>query len=469
MRHPSCAVIAVLPLAAGCIVTNGTHGALQDPGHSSVISATRVDQASPPAQAASSSAVEISQTPSTSPGPVVPPERLPDFDPNLVRTLGPEGVRKLEVAASICPAAVVHDAGKLRVGCRACPPFDSSIGPDGQVAIDPTGDDGFYELENLIEGRFTEPGKTQVAAVFSGCEPHVANWGGTLLAERHGAVWVQMSYRSGFHPARCKTFPKIDAHDALVCLWETDHQSSVHWLLDTYDFKLGDDLHPESGWDNLLTLDDNSVSGCWNGKQPGSMITANQITDFVVQPATSSAPLKLVVSVQFSRGPATPAYLAKCAELQRDGEKKTKKPINPATAFKSVSRKLTLVWNGKSFTPDASSKLVMKQFGIEIEEPTPQASTCASRDVSENVIRDYCKNSMYKAIVLKNANGLIGGYVLQPSIMDLPIPYLDCNGNPLTSFHIFASDAEKSGSMKIIEPLRRAFPIEQPLKCGNGF
>ena len=366
-----CLTVFVLgPWATACIVTNSKQSTLQNPGHSSVIGAAQLEPAAQPAQATSTTPNASLQAPAILPTPVVPPEHLPQFDPALLRSLGPVGQKKLEVAASICPAAVVRDAGKLRVGCRACPPFDASIGPDGQVVIDPPREGGFYELENLIDGSFTEPGKPEVAAVFSGCEPHVANWGGTLLAERQGAVWVQKSYRSGFHPALCKTFAKPDAHDALVCLWETDHQSNAHWMLDTYDFKLGDEQHPESGWDNLLTLDDNSVSGCWNNKPSNGVITANRITDFVVQP---SAPPKLVVSVQFAGGRATPAYLAKCAELERKAEKKAMNPVNPAAAFKSVSRKLTLVWNGKGFTPDPSTKLVMQQFGLEIEEPTPPA------------------------------------------------------------------------------------------------
>ena len=75
---------------------------------------------------------------------------------------------------------------------------------------------------------------------------------------------------------------------------------------------------------------------------------------------------------------------------------------------------------------------------------------------------------IYVAIVLKNSDGLIGGYVLQPSIMDAPIPYLDCRGAPLSSFHIFATDAEKAAATKIIDPLRRDFPIEERLDCSRA-
>ena len=42
-------------------------------------------------------------------------------------------------------------------------------------------------------------------------------------------------------------------------------------------------------------------------------------------------------------------------------------------------------------------------------------------------------------------------------------------GKPLTSFHIFAADVEKADSMKVIEPLRQGFPIEERPNCGSTF
>ncbi|MEP7053486.1 MAG: hypothetical protein ABJB12_24190 [Pseudomonadota bacterium] len=101
----------------------------------------------------------------------------------------------------------------------------------------------------------------------------------------------------------------------------------------------------------------------------------------------------------------------------------------------------------------------------EHEEPAPPATVCSSREIPRKVLNEYCKDSRYSAIALRNAAGVVGGYVLQPTIMDAPISYLDCRGEPLTWFHIFATNAEKSASMKIIDPLRRAFPIEEPLNC----
>jgi hypothetical protein len=303
--------------------------------------------------------------------PVVPPEHLPEFSASLVRELGAEGLRKLEVAASVCQAAVVHDGRKLRVGCRACPPFDVSTGPNGQIAVD--GPDEFYELETLVSGSFSEPGKSQAAAVFAGCESHAENFGGTLLVERRGDVWVHASYRSGFHPASCKAFARPDGRDALVCFWTTDHQGIVHFMLDSYDFTVGDESHPENGWDHLLTLDDNSLSGCWAREPKGKVMTADRIVDFVVTPATSSAATGLRVTVQFARGPISHAFVAKCHELSRNTLSEAARPVNLAGLLKPQARTLTLVWDGRQFTLDSSSTAIMRQMGVPIASPVQQA------------------------------------------------------------------------------------------------
>jgi hypothetical protein len=91
-----------------------------------------------------------------------------------------------------------------------------------------------------------------------------------------------------------------------------------------------------------------------------------------------------------------------------------------------------------------------------------------SNHICTKVIQDFCQeHSFFKAIILKNSKGLIGGYRLQPSIMDSPIPYLDCNGTIIATFHIFGSDDEKKNALKIIDQQRKEFPIEVPLECNN--
>ena len=89
----------------------------------------------------------------------------------------------------------------------------------------------------------------------------------------------------------------------------------------------------------------------------------------------------------------------------------------------------------------------------------------SKNQIAPKLLHDLCGNTFYKVRVLKNAKNQRGGFVLQSAIMDSPIPFLDCDGKPLTTFHIFAPDAEKEAALKIINPLKEQFPIEVLLDC----
>lgn len=89
-----------------------------------------------------------------------------------------------------------------------------------------------------------------------------------------------------------------------------------------------------------------------------------------------------------------------------------------------------------------------------------------ARHIAPRVKNEHCRERPFYAVkVLKNAAGDIGAYVLQPPIRDSLIPFLDAEGEALTSFHIFASDEEKRRAMAIITPLRQQFPLEAALDC----
>jgi hypothetical protein len=92
-----------------------------------------------------------------------------------------------------------------------------------------------------------------------------------------------------------------------------------------------------------------------------------------------------------------------------------------------------------------------------------------SREIAPKVRKKYCgEHPFYGVKILKDADGNIGGYVLQPAIRDAPIPFLDHEGNMLTSFHIFGSDEEKRAAMAIVGPLTKRFPAQERLSCDTG-
>ena len=95
--------------------------------------------------------------------------------------------RKLVFAQSVCAAAVQRHGGRVRVGCRGCPPFgEASPLPDGTIAESPA---AFRELVAIHTGSFTRAGADQALLQLSGCHSMDQGGSGSLLVEKAEASW----------------------------------------------------------------------------------------------------------------------------------------------------------------------------------------------------------------------------------------------------------------------------------------
>ena len=91
----------------------------------------------------------------------------------------------------------------------------------------------------------------------------------------------------------------------------------------------------------------------------------------------------------------------------------------------------------------------------------------SSKTISIKIIHEYCppNDGGRKVTVLKDSNGVIGGYIINLPVLDTPISFLDADGKFLASFDIFGTDEEKEEDSKIINDLIKRFPIQEPLVC----
>ena len=191
----------------------------------------------PPAASATQTATAAQTAPSiAAPEPASASPRFLDAIP---ADLAPELAQQIGFLSDLCNVALHYETGgahRTRVGCRTCPPFEGAAAiSDGRIAVD--GND-FYELELSISGHFTAPNADQRLAVFQGCEPHSANWGGTLLAERSGDKFRSLRYLSGIRPQSCQAFHRADGLDLAVCEFGDTHQSISTDTLSVLDFSV---------------------------------------------------------------------------------------------------------------------------------------------------------------------------------------------------------------------------------------
>jgi len=300
-----------------------------------------------------------------------PPARLPEIPASIAGRLDTESRRRLEIAASVCPAAVIPGEERLRVGCRSCPPFTADNGPDGPIVVGSRDGDGFYELEASYPGAFSRPGADEVAAVFAGCEPAVENFGGTLLVARHhDNVWAAQSYRSGFHPEACVVFQRPDAAALLVCRWRTAHQLVGHEYVDTYDFTRGSEQDVRGGWERVLGLTTDAHGACFDARgADGPPVVAGRIDALWIHAATPARPAELAVDADAIRSPRTPALMARCRALTQELARAEPRPFDVVSSLRLPALRLVFLWNGRTFAPTAETERAIAAVAPAEDDP----------------------------------------------------------------------------------------------------
>jgi hypothetical protein len=294
--------------------------------------------------------------------PVTPPSAAPSAAPQVAQApIDPGADRdKLALVKSLCAAAIKHGDGKVRVGCRACPPFDGAAGPpDGTVAIDPA---DFYPLELAVPGAFSKKGATEIAAVFQGCESHAENYGGTLLVEKTATGYRAGAYHSGVHPESCQAFRRADGRDLLVCQWSDAHQSMGFTRLFAFDFTLATADDVEKGWNDLVNVRDTSFQLCM-GIDEKAGVDQGRVVGFRFEDRNGDGRLDLVVDVEHRHTAGSAALTAKIARAckaatPKDDEAPT---VDAATLLgKPEKATLELLFDGASFKPTPATARLLK-------------------------------------------------------------------------------------------------------------
>ena len=318
--------------------------------------------ASPVSPAPPAAIVHVASPVSSSQASVGPSATTPTTAPPPLPKLDtPELQDRLLFLSTICrPAVKRDDKGVQHVGCTSCAPFEGpEDSPDGSVAVDP---ELFYELRVLLRGSFSRPGVDEAAATLDGCEPHAANYGGTLLAERTNGAWSAVRYDSGVNPAACIVYRRKDGRDILVCEWRDGHQSRWHDRVFTYDFaeSTADDV--EKGWHTVVEMNDDSIPGCW-GSIPGEPITRGAVDDYKLVDFDKNGEVDLVATVSQIKGKPSKAYKTKCDELMAAMDQENGPAVDVAAALgPRKTYVLQFVFNGTTFVPTKASAKIMQSL-----------------------------------------------------------------------------------------------------------
>jgi hypothetical protein len=323
-----------------------------------------------PTQAASVVlAPEPAATPSsTPPAPASASSAIPT---ELLRNATAEDRAKLDLASQICPAAIRknHEPGvpgqALRVGCRACPPFDKAP-PDGKLPFVEADDRTVFELLQIFPGSFSKAGKQQAAVVIQGCEPSADpskqpgvptfDPGGTLLVEKEGPTWRALEYRSGFRPSHCMAFPRNGERSLLVCRLQGRRDNGAYAAIVSYDF-----AEPSGAMKTLVAMDSNEFSTCVGRGNKGNVVVG-KIQQFSAEDIDKDGAVDLSVTVMFARTPAKPALCERLVANMAHLFLSADSPDTIEKLFGMKEHRLVFRFDGEKLTTDAATRKLIARF-----------------------------------------------------------------------------------------------------------
>jgi hypothetical protein len=108
------------------------------------------------------------------------------------------------VSANISANISANPEGEIIGACEICPSFTGySEEPGGEIA-------------QINYGSFTAPNMNEAVVFLDGCEPHVNNWGGSILLRGSDSNWSMVRYEPAVRSGNCLTFSH-NGIDSLVC------------------------------------------------------------------------------------------------------------------------------------------------------------------------------------------------------------------------------------------------------------
>jgi hypothetical protein len=255
------------------------------------------------------------------------------FQPDTRELLAAEARLYLSI---ICPGDELRDG---EPGCRSCPNFVSA-------------DHYAWHLKGAIPGHFLSPSSVDVALSTDGCEPHVSNFGGTLLLTKDGLNWRVHRYFSGAITRLCRKTPDSSGRDLLLCTDTYWHQSVQASDLYALDFTREDVIRAPL----VVTPNDDVVSQCHevfasaaDQESPTDEPEEVLVRRAQIKAVTFSGP-KIAVLVACGTGQLGPVLKARCVS----GEA-FKGGTWPEPAVKMKQHTLEYVLKGDDWTLTAGS------------------------------------------------------------------------------------------------------------------
>ncbi len=124
----------------------------------------------------------------------------------------PSRQEAIALLQNICPHGEIIQDSNAQLGCSSCPSFTTDGSPENSFHTKEN-----FVLTKVIYGTFTQPDTQEALIDFSGCEPHVYSYGGSVLVQNVNQEWQMIYYAKGIRSTKCLKFKPQDSNFVLVC------------------------------------------------------------------------------------------------------------------------------------------------------------------------------------------------------------------------------------------------------------
>ena len=262
-------------------------------------------------------------------------------------TQDPKQAGGAELLDAVCPG---RTAGSMT--CRgACPKFTGFAGDLG------------WSLEKVTRGHFLSPTSEDAVLWMSGCEPHAANWGGSMLLTKRSNRWLTLWYKAGVETSQCHKVPLTTGREILVCMGTYGAQGATWTALYVEDLLKPTPVLMSSENREFFSVFDNTVTCGWsfeNASKPDPLTRA-YIEKVEFKTGDESGPLSLSVTARFGKRPMKPEDVKACMEeLNRKGYN------GPSRFLPSAKRyHIDFVFDGHDYKVVPASAPAARVFGSE--------------------------------------------------------------------------------------------------------
>jgi hypothetical protein len=239
---------------------------------------------------------------------------------------------QLEIASmleAVCPGRIVTGEG---AGCRGdCPEYTAF-----------SGEDMTREVVGVTLGHFLSPTSDDAAVSVRGCEPHIMNFGGTVLVTRRSGRWSMLWYKAGVDTSRCRKVSLRDHREILVCIGEYGGQGNIWTALYVEDLSSPKPALMADGREFFTAYDNTQTCGeSWDGGT--CPLVRSHIHRVEFKDSANGDPPAILVSASYGRKATTPAVVSACMNGQTRSLPRTR------------DHRIEFIFDGHDYRPAPSS------------------------------------------------------------------------------------------------------------------